>query len=397
MANTTPLVTTVMKPTSNLREANTAPRVNIQELCEEYYEDILPIIMEKARHERLKDVHTRLDFEEGPQEGTRENSRYSNTRAKNTKPERKIPPPSLPAHSPTFPSYSPKISSPIYTPTSPEYSPWLTYSPESYTPTSPRPHLTSHFEIFTMYIEVNHPNFKNLCLFGNISVSDTFGLRSDTWCDVDRNGCGHVAYFDGDWHNSIGIKDSSFLSLGDPASRHSVAFSSSSIEIGVHLWVTSKNDKENDKEVCYQLCDVNRGIELRGFWCGDRTLERSAFDAVVVNGSVSIYYFLMKEAVDTYIRLEYKPIDGDPPRYFVHNQLDYLEAILNLRNPPWLFAPTVFVFETYFEDVDYGDIIVKGTHKIHEEHEDPNSEWLIEGKRCCFTLKLDWIRDQGSN
>nr|GFB09044.1 hypothetical protein [Tanacetum cinerariifolium] len=66
MANTTLLLTTVMKPTSNPGEANTAPRVNIQELCEEYYEDILPIIMEKAGHERLKDVHARLDFEEGP-------------------------------------------------------------------------------------------------------------------------------------------------------------------------------------------------------------------------------------------------------------------------------------------------------------------------------------------
>nr|GEX60873.1 hypothetical protein [Tanacetum cinerariifolium] len=64
MANTTPLVTTVMKPTNDPGEANTAPRVNIQELCEEYYEDILPIIMEKARHERLKDVHARLDFKE---------------------------------------------------------------------------------------------------------------------------------------------------------------------------------------------------------------------------------------------------------------------------------------------------------------------------------------------
>nr|GFA96264.1 hypothetical protein [Tanacetum cinerariifolium] len=88
MANTTPLVTTVMKPTNDPGEANTAPRVNIQELCEEYYEDILPIIMEKARHERLKDVHARLDFREGPQERTRENSHYSNTRAKNTEPER---------------------------------------------------------------------------------------------------------------------------------------------------------------------------------------------------------------------------------------------------------------------------------------------------------------------
>nr|GEZ39150.1 reverse transcriptase domain-containing protein [Tanacetum cinerariifolium] len=57
MANATPLVTTVMKPTNDPGEANTAPRVNIHELCEEYYEDILPIIMENARHERLKDVH----------------------------------------------------------------------------------------------------------------------------------------------------------------------------------------------------------------------------------------------------------------------------------------------------------------------------------------------------
>nr|GEY32363.1 reverse transcriptase domain-containing protein [Tanacetum cinerariifolium] len=59
MANTTPLVTTVTKPANNPGEANTAPRVNIHELCEEYYEDILPIIMEKVRHERRKDVNAR--------------------------------------------------------------------------------------------------------------------------------------------------------------------------------------------------------------------------------------------------------------------------------------------------------------------------------------------------
>nr|GFA87195.1 reverse transcriptase domain-containing protein [Tanacetum cinerariifolium] len=44
--------------------------------------------MEKARHERLKDVHARLDFGEGPRGRIRENSHYSNTRAKNTEPER---------------------------------------------------------------------------------------------------------------------------------------------------------------------------------------------------------------------------------------------------------------------------------------------------------------------
>nr|GEZ18982.1 hypothetical protein [Tanacetum cinerariifolium] len=81
MANTTPLVTTVTKPAINPREAGSTPRVNIQEFCEEYYEEILPIIMEKVRHDRRKDVHTRLDFGEGPRERIREDSYYSNMRA----------------------------------------------------------------------------------------------------------------------------------------------------------------------------------------------------------------------------------------------------------------------------------------------------------------------------
>nr|GEY50792.1 hypothetical protein [Tanacetum cinerariifolium] len=88
MADTTPLVTTVTKPAINPGEADSTPRVNIQELCEEYYEDILPIIMEKVRHDRRKDVHTRLDFREGPRERIREDSYYSNTRARATKPGR---------------------------------------------------------------------------------------------------------------------------------------------------------------------------------------------------------------------------------------------------------------------------------------------------------------------
>nr|GFC43777.1 hypothetical protein [Tanacetum cinerariifolium] len=77
MANTTPLVTTVTKPVTNPRDADATPRVNIQELCEEYYEDILPIIMDKVRHDKRKDVHTRLDFGEGPRERTREDFHHS--------------------------------------------------------------------------------------------------------------------------------------------------------------------------------------------------------------------------------------------------------------------------------------------------------------------------------
>nr|GEW43494.1 hypothetical protein [Tanacetum cinerariifolium] len=88
MENTTPLVTTVTKPAINPEEANFTSRVNIQEFCEEDYEDILPIIMEKVCYDRRKDVHTRLDFGEGPRERIREDSYYSNTRARATEPGR---------------------------------------------------------------------------------------------------------------------------------------------------------------------------------------------------------------------------------------------------------------------------------------------------------------------
>nr|GEZ37064.1 hypothetical protein [Tanacetum cinerariifolium] len=81
MANTTPLVTTVTKPTIN-------PADNIQEFCEEHYEDILPIIMEKVRHDGQKDIHTRLDFREGHKERVREDS-YSNARARASEPGRR--------------------------------------------------------------------------------------------------------------------------------------------------------------------------------------------------------------------------------------------------------------------------------------------------------------------
>nr|GEX38536.1 retrovirus-related Pol polyprotein from transposon TNT 1-94 [Tanacetum cinerariifolium] len=65
MANTTPLVTTVTKPATNPRDTDTTPRVNIQEFCEEYYEDILPIIMDKVRQDRRSNsasFDTRLRF-----------------------------------------------------------------------------------------------------------------------------------------------------------------------------------------------------------------------------------------------------------------------------------------------------------------------------------------------
>ncbi|GJV24927.1 hypothetical protein Tco_1377622 [Tanacetum coccineum] len=65
MANTTPIVTTVMKTTTKektSKETDAAPRVNILYFYEEHYKDILPAIMDKIRRDKRKEVHTRLDF-----------------------------------------------------------------------------------------------------------------------------------------------------------------------------------------------------------------------------------------------------------------------------------------------------------------------------------------------
>ncbi|GKC47098.1 hypothetical protein Tco_1064820 [Tanacetum coccineum] len=83
MANTTPIVTTVTKPKTKEKtpkDADATPRVNIQDFCEEHYEDILPVIMDKILHDKRKEVHARLDFGESPKKRIREGSQNSSAR-----------------------------------------------------------------------------------------------------------------------------------------------------------------------------------------------------------------------------------------------------------------------------------------------------------------------------
>ncbi|GJY02342.1 hypothetical protein Tco_0360494 [Tanacetum coccineum] len=58
--------------------------MNIQDFCEEHYEDILPIIMEKARRDKRKEVQTRLNFGENSKKTRRERENSLNSRAENS-------------------------------------------------------------------------------------------------------------------------------------------------------------------------------------------------------------------------------------------------------------------------------------------------------------------------
>ncbi|GJV09044.1 hypothetical protein Tco_1346700 [Tanacetum coccineum] len=75
VANTTPIVTTVTKTTNKEKTQKKRDKVNIQDFCEEHYDDILPIIMDKVRRDKRKEVHTRLDLQKGRR--TREGSQNS--------------------------------------------------------------------------------------------------------------------------------------------------------------------------------------------------------------------------------------------------------------------------------------------------------------------------------
>ncbi|GJZ33643.1 hypothetical protein Tco_0579079 [Tanacetum coccineum] len=72
MANATPIVTTVMKNANNEKAPDATSRVNILDFCEEHYEDILLIIMEKARHDKRKKKTRLQDSTSGQAGRTRE-------------------------------------------------------------------------------------------------------------------------------------------------------------------------------------------------------------------------------------------------------------------------------------------------------------------------------------
>ncbi|GJX90749.1 reverse transcriptase domain-containing protein [Tanacetum coccineum] len=82
MANVTLIIATVKEKT--LKEADVVPKACILDFCEKHYEDILPIIMDRARHDKRKEVQTRLDFGESSRKIQRERENSLNSRAGNS-------------------------------------------------------------------------------------------------------------------------------------------------------------------------------------------------------------------------------------------------------------------------------------------------------------------------
>nr|GEV01240.1 reverse transcriptase domain-containing protein [Tanacetum cinerariifolium] len=87
MAKVTPIIATVKNASvkeKTLKKTDAVPKASILDFCEEHYEDILLIIFDRARHDKRKEVQTRLNFEESPKKVRRERENSVNSRAGNS-------------------------------------------------------------------------------------------------------------------------------------------------------------------------------------------------------------------------------------------------------------------------------------------------------------------------
>ncbi|GJW12154.1 zinc finger, CCHC-type containing protein [Tanacetum coccineum] len=98
-------------------------------------------------------------------------------------------------------------------------------------------------------------HFKDGELFGNIQVSDYYGLVPVGWGKLLNPGPGRVSLWNRDWRHSVEMKNNGRLKIGNPTSRHSVPFSSS-MRIIILFYATTK---QNDEffEVCNHQSYLN--------------------------------------------------------------------------------------------------------------------------------------------
>nr|GEU86361.1 hypothetical protein [Tanacetum cinerariifolium] len=87
MANATPIIATIRNASvkeKTLKETDAVPKASILDSCEEHYEDILSIILDRAHHDKQKEVQTRLDFGESPKKVRRQMDNSLNSSAGNS-------------------------------------------------------------------------------------------------------------------------------------------------------------------------------------------------------------------------------------------------------------------------------------------------------------------------
>ncbi|GJZ93832.1 hypothetical protein Tco_0666035 [Tanacetum coccineum] len=165
-------------------------------------------------------------------------------------------------------------------------------------------HLNSRFEMFGMNVIVYHPDFEMDDAFGNVSLIDNEGLLFDQRLPLDTNDNGHVSYFYHEADEAIGICRNSHLFFGNPYPLCSVPFWLDVVINALLVAITAEKDK------CFQLLNCQEPIPLSKFWADKLKFERGTLRLGSKDGCIDIDYILLRDALDTSMKLEFESPKG---------------------------------------------------------------------------------------
>ncbi|GKD68015.1 hypothetical protein Tco_1322105, partial [Tanacetum coccineum] len=129
-------------------------------------------------------------------------------------------------------------------------------------------------------------------MFGFIAVSDKYGLLTDGVSHLFEPDFAYVPLFNHEWCDPINMHNGEYIYLGNPSSRHSVAFSSS-IEISMEIYVT-----DMEKNACFELCSRKFKLDLLNIWGKDAGNQCCCIDIKGEDGNTEMHFMLIKDAVD---------------------------------------------------------------------------------------------------
>lgn len=211
------------------------------------------------------------------------------------------------------------------------------------------------FELFSVYIHITRdPTLRECKLFGQITISDTYGVLYDGWGLPAGPDLGTVALFDCNWDDQVDVTNHHRLYLGNPSCSKLIPLSSS-MEICTELYATTvRNDG------LFVL--FRRGVEMdfAKFWKkeADTKCAKAALDGL--DGDVRMYYILMKDAMDCAIEVTYHFMEGGSREVYAQIYANYGNDFFKKNEDPLVKNfYTTLLYEGHFDSKIAGEVPLK--------------------------------------
>ncbi|GKD47493.1 hypothetical protein Tco_1276469 [Tanacetum coccineum] len=235
-------------------------------------------------------------------------------------------------------------------------------------------------------------------LHGLISASDKHGLLSDGGSNFFEPDFAHVPLFNYDCHEPINMISGYLVYLGHSTSGHSIPFTSFSsfIELYMELYVTKK-------EECHQVCNDRKAIDLSDLWDRNQDGACGCLSVKVEEGCTSLYYILLKDAVDTAIEVNFRTksdklclkVSGYILAYYGDDFLEECQSESEYINKDCFYALLFLPKSAYYLKASQIPLIqsvlavpTKGSLIIKAYVEDYHSREVIMNDSCKFKPQL---------